>query len=185
MKPLLVVNFYRWEEIPAVQELYERFTDIFFGISNLKTKFTTHRVDSMEKHDVNWTKRFLSRVFFQEFTHLIKVDPDTKIDELIIPDVDFDVAGDFRHYKHGWLWFGGYHVFTRSAAMKLAMDTKYIGHTATQDGPLTKAVIRNEMIAYNMAEVNCWKKAGDLDTPISHRGSTDIKRLPEGFIKFC
>jgi hypothetical protein len=144
-------------------------------------------VESMRKDNVEWTKRFLRSFIHQtDFDSLVKIDPDTTIHGGVfpLPEKSCDVAGDFRKCWFGWVWCGGYHFFTRKAAETLLNDPDYAGKSPTQDIPLTRAVIRNKLTAWNMEEVNGYARPGDPPSLIVHAGSLDIPRRPAGFVNF-
>lgn len=184
MKPLIVINFCKQSEMESVAAFAKRFGSDFRGVSNLKTAFTSWPVDSMNKIGVEWTKRFLRR-FMEETKYdcLIKIDPDTTITgELQFPIQGGDVAGDFRHSKFGWIWFGGYHFFTRAAVERILSDSEYVGSSFLQDIPLTQSVIRMGLKTEQLQSVNCWKLRGDADTAVSHAGRTKIPISLPGLI---
>ena len=186
MNPLVVVNFHRADELPKVARLSNIIGENFRGISNFEIPMTSWRFDSMRKFDVEWTKRFLRR-FLEEtqFDCLVKIDPDTKLKgHLPLPENRCDVAGDFRYYIHGWVWFGGYHFFTRRAVEILLNDPLYSGISPIQDMPLTQAVVRNHLTALNMADVNCCRIPFEPKTIVSHPARYFIPRLPPGIIDF-
>jgi hypothetical protein len=184
MNPLIVVNFHRQSELAGVAVFAARFGESFRGVSDLKTPLTSWPVLSMQKMDAEWTKRFL-RLFLAEknFDCLIKIDPDTSINgELPLPVLGGDVAGDFRKSKFGWIWFGGYHFYTRAAAEKILADTLFDGRIVSQDIPQTKSVIRLGLKAEQLAGVNCWKMPEDADAIVSHFGHSRIPASPPGLI---
>lgn len=184
MNPLLVVNFHQQSELAAVSGFAGRFGKRFRGMSDLKTEFTTWPVSSMKKTDAEWTKRFLRKFIEEtEYDCLIKIDPDTIISgELPLPVHGGDVAGDFRKSKFGWIWFGGYHFYTRAAAGKIVFDQEFSGYVPSQDLPQTKSVIRLNLKAEQLADVNCWKLATDPETIVSHPGYTAIPISPPGLL---
>lgn len=187
MNPLVVVNFYRETELPKVAALAKIIGPNFRGVSHLDTPLTSWRFDSMRKFNVEWTKRFM-RQFLENksFDVLIKVDPDTVINGpvLPVPDLPCHVAGDFRKSWFGWVWFGGYHFFSRPAVEAILADPDYTGNCPTQDMTLAQSVSRLKLTAYNLPFVNCCKTKNDGPALVEHRGGVLIDRLPPGRVSF-
>lgn len=142
-------------------------------------------VPDHNKHNVEWTKRFLRRFIESGESWMVKLDPDVEIapGTVMIPGEPCDVAGDFRTMFQGLLFVSS-HYMTRSAAQRLVADTAYAGDCTYQDVPIAAAVMRNHFKALNWSKVNGWARPGDKPTPITHPGRSDLARLPLGVIQF-
>lgn len=188
MNPLVVVNYSTPDELPALRNLARLLGPNLVVVTTETLDFTpVWLFDSMDKSDVEWTKRLLRQYRQADASYdcLIKIDPDTEINTVPLPDFpkNSDVAGDFRKAEKGWVWFGACQYFTNEAVDRLLADRYYVGITDYQDTALARSVIRCRLGAVNMPEVNGWNYA-KTPVQISHPGRSIIVRPPFGRVIF-
>jgi hypothetical protein len=182
MSQIIVINYSRPQELALVQGHVERFgADVVRVVTNMETDFqNVWKFPTMDKKNVEWTKRFLEKFLAEDADTMIKIDPDTVIKILPSMPVRAEAAGDFRKSNVGWIWFGACQYYRRTAVTKILADAKYTGMCMYQDMALASSVARCGLRAYNMPEINGWSR-GDEDALVVHRGLSDIDRLPGGW----
>ena len=186
MNPLIVTTLSRESEIDSVKSFNDRFKNNFRIVTDMNISFgNVWKVESSDKSTVEWTKRFL-RKFLEEsdYDSLIKIDPDTKIQSLPTIPNDCDIAGDFRKSNMDWVWFGAYQFYTRESVQKILNDSLYTGYCIYQDIELAKSIIRLNLKAYNMSDVNGWCPDESPTELVSHLGRRPIERFPVGLMNF-
>lgn len=186
MNTLIITTLSRESEIDSVKSFSDRFGGNFRIVTDMDISFgNVWKVESSDKSTVEWTRRFLMR-FLEElsFDSLIKIDPDTVIRSLpTIPD-NCGVAGDFRKTNMGWVWFGAYQFYTREAVQKILNDSLFTGNCIYQDVALAQSIVRLNLKAYNMSDVNGWCPDENPIELVSHLGRRPITRLPSGLMNF-
>jgi hypothetical protein len=188
MNALILVNYSQPKELEMVKNLAHQLGPNLCVATMQPLDFTpTWIFDSMEKKDVEWTKRLLRRFIESESTFdvLIKIDPDTQITKLPLPEFpeNADVAGDFRKAPAGWVWFGACQYFSKSAISQLLADKYYSGMVRFQDVALAQSIARLGLKAVNMLEIDGWALTPST-SQIVHPGCTRIKRIPAGSVTF-
>lgn len=180
MPTLIVCNVSSESEIPVVKGFSYRFGTDFRIVTNLNLGFgRVWKMESMAKTDAEWTRRFMRKFMDENYSTLLKIDPDTKIKSLPAMPAGCDVAGDFRQTNLGWLWLGAFQYFTRSAVEKILADPLYTGSCLYQDVSLASSVRRLGLKACNMEEVDGWC-GPDSNSQVTHRGRALIERNPAG-----
>jgi hypothetical protein len=188
MNALVLVNYSQPKELEMVKNLAKKLGPNLIVATTQPLDFTpTWIFDSMDKKDVEWTKRLLRKFIESEstFDTLIKIDPDTQITRLPLPEfpADADVAGDFRKAPAGWVWFGACQYFSKDTITKILADKYYFGTVRFQDVALVQSIIRVGLRAVNMLEIDGWA-LGPSTSQIVHPGCTRIKRIPAGLVNF-
>lgn len=177
MKTLVVVTVSSDKELAGARALNARFAPDFRIVTALDIDFgKIWAVPDANKHTVEWTRRFLEWFLSEPYDVLLKVDPDTRIKKLPVMPAGCDVAGDFRITDMGWVWFGGFQYYTRSAVKKILADAQYTGGCLRQDVALAACVRRLGLRANNMAEVDCWCAPGAL-ADVTHLRKNVIPRF--------